>query len=270
MEVSGAQIEIVEQEKEQSIQRWVYQVLRTNIIKLTLRPALPISENEVSDALHTSRTPVREAFIRLAEDGLVKITPQKRTVVSLISLPQAEEARFMRRAIEKAVLKEASGRLGDALKAELRANIEQQHMCRKARAYEQMLRLDNEFHAGFFRGCGKERSWLYIQKLDSNYERLRTLALPRTIGDVITQHQKILDAVAQGRIESIDALVDEHMSAAAIDRVIRECPPGYFEGAPAPGGAAAEKGGRDASADGKKKKGGKARTQQARLGTKHT
>jgi GntR family transcriptional regulator, rspAB operon transcriptional repressor len=234
MEVSSMKLEIVEQEKEQSIQRWVYQVLRTNIIKMKLRPSQQISENEISDALHVSRTPVREAFIRLAEDGLLKITPQKRTVVSLISLQQAEEARFIRRAIEKAVIKEACGTLEETVKAELRGNIDEQVMCRKAAAHDRMLVLDDDFHRTIFRCCGKELSWLYIQKLDYNYDRLRALALPRIIDDVVSEHQKILDAITAGRVESIDALVEEHMNTKAIDRAVQDCPREYFEAFPAP------------------------------------
>ncbi len=227
---NAASMEIVEHDKEQPINRWVYQVLRSNIIRLKLKPASQISENEISDTLHISRTPVREAFIRLAEDGLLRITPQKRTVVSPISLRQADEARFIRRAIEKAVIKEACGKLRDSDSAELRTNIDGQVMCQKTSAYERMLIFDNDFHRVVFRVCGKEQTWLYIQKLDHNYERLRALTMPHVITRVIGEHREILDAIAQGRIEAIDALVDSHMSLEAIDRAIREYPQEYFEG----------------------------------------
>lgn len=230
MEASGVQMEIVEQEKEQSIQRWVYQVLRANIIKMRLRPAQQISENEISDSLHISRTPVREAFIRLAEDGLLKITPQKRTVVSPISLQQADEARFIRRAIEKAVIKEACASLGEPARCELRANVDEQILCRAAAAHDRMLVLDDEFHRTIFKSCGKELSWLYVQKLDYNYDRLRALALPRTVGEIVAEHGKILEAIIVGRVESIDALVEEHMSTRAIDQAIHSCPREYFDG----------------------------------------
>jgi GntR family transcriptional regulator, rspAB operon transcriptional repressor len=259
MEESGVQLEIVEQEKEQSIQRWVYQVLRTNIIKMKLRPAQQISENEISDTLHISRTPVREAFIRLAEDGLLKITPQKRTVVSLISLQQAEEARFIRRAIEKAVIKEACGRLEDSAKSELRANMDEQILCRTAAAHHRMLVLDDEFHRTIFKSCGKELSWLYIQKLDYNYDRLRALALPRIIADIVAEHEKILEAITVGRVESIDALVEQHMSTKAIDQAIHECPREYFE-------ADAERASAHPAAQ---EKGGTAPTENARLQHTH-
>ena len=227
----GPALQVGEQEGNQSIQKWVYATLRANIIGLRLPPSRAISENEISDALSTSRTPVREAFIRLAEEGLVRITPQKRTVVSPIDLRQAEEARFLRRAIEKAVLKEACGRLDGATKAQLRASLGQQAMCRTAGAFDQMLVADDEFHRTIFRACGKEQSWLYIQKLDGNLDRLRVLTLRHCIADQIAEHHRILKAIAEGRIERIDALVDEHMSLKAMQRVIDECPPEYFEGA---------------------------------------
>ena len=223
-------LEIPEHEKDQSIQRWVYHVLRTNIVKLKLPPAEQISENEVSDALKVSRTPVREAFIRLAEEGLVKITPQKRTVVSPINLEQAEEARFIRCAIEKAVWKEACGSLTNAVKAELRACIGRQLLCRKARAYDQMLADDDAFHGALFRVCGKEQSWRHVQKLNYNIDRLRVLTMPHTIAQVISEHQQILKAIGEGRIERIDALVDEHTSLKAIEAVIRDSPREYFQG----------------------------------------
>jgi DNA-binding GntR family transcriptional regulator len=223
-------LEVIEQEKDQPIHRWVYQVLRTNIIKLTLKPASQISENEISDALRTSRTPVREAFIRLAEDGLLRITPQKRTVVSPINLQQADEARFLRRAIEKAVMKEACGNLQDVEIAELRKSIDGLIMCRKTKIYDRMLIFDDDFHLVIFKACGKERSWLYVQKLDYNYDRLRTMTMPSVIDEVISEHREILDAIVKGRVESIDALVDAHMGVKAIDKVIRDYPAEYFEG----------------------------------------
>ncbi len=222
-------VEILEQEKNQPIHQWVYQVLRTNIIKLTLRPAQHISENEVSEALGISRTPVREAFIRLAEDGLIKITPQKRSSISLIDLEQAEEARFVRMALEKAVLREACRGFSETDLAALSANIQQQRDCRRSKAYERMLIVDNDFHHIIFRGCGKERSWYYLKKLDYNYDRLRTMVMPISLDQIILEHSRIRDAIAGGDIECVDEIVDRHLTWEKIERVVHECPPEYFK-----------------------------------------
>ncbi len=82
-----------------------------NIIKLHLTPGSAISEAEIADRLAVSRTPIREAFIRLVEDGLLETYPQKGSIISLIDIEQAEEMRFVRKIIEKAILKEPANNL---------------------------------------------------------------------------------------------------------------------------------------------------------------
>jgi DNA-binding GntR family transcriptional regulator len=226
--LEGLKVEVLRQEKNQPIHQWVYQVLRSSIIRLRLQPAQRISENEVSEALGISRTPVREAFIRLAEDGLIKITPQKRSTVSLIDLDQAEEARFIRMAVEKAVIKEASGRLSDADCAELESNIETQSACRRDKAYDQMLAVDNDFHRIIFRACGKERSWHFIKKLDYNYDRLRAMVVPMALDKVILEHRRIKEIIQSGIVDEVDAIVDSHMTQVIINRVVCDYPSRYF------------------------------------------
>ncbi len=224
-------LETVEREKNQPIHQWVYQVLRTNIIELHLKPAHQISENEISDRLGISRTPVREAFIRLAEDGLLKITPQKRTLVSLIDLDQAAEARFIRQAMEKAVLGEACGRLSAGARRDLEANLAAQEECLRDNAFDRMLTADNDFHRIIFRDCGRERSWLFVKKLDFNYDRLRILVIPRVIGSVIEEHRDVLDILVSGREDRIAGFVESHLTWGEIEKSLDGFPPQYFANA---------------------------------------
>lgn len=83
----------------------LYQILKEEIIKLHLEPGLNISEKGISEKFNISRTPVREAFLLLSQDGLLDIYPQKGTFVSLIDLDAVEEARFLRECVERAVVK---------------------------------------------------------------------------------------------------------------------------------------------------------------------
>ena len=64
----------------------VYDILQRNIMNLTLIPGTPMSEKDISEKMSVSRTPVREAFIRLSKEALVSIIPQKGSFVSRISL----------------------------------------------------------------------------------------------------------------------------------------------------------------------------------------
>ena len=89
-----------------------FAALRHAIVTLKLRPGQSFSEQEVAQQLGVSRTPVREAFIKLADAGLVEVLPQRGTFVRKISVKAVKDARFVREAIELAVLRQAVGRLG--------------------------------------------------------------------------------------------------------------------------------------------------------------
>src|SRR5688500_7611656 len=68
----------------------VFDTLRQAIVQLQLRPGDPLSEADIARQLGVSRQPVREAFIKLAEIGLVEIRPQRGTFVRLISIREVE------------------------------------------------------------------------------------------------------------------------------------------------------------------------------------
>jgi DNA-binding GntR family transcriptional regulator len=221
-------ITILQRERNQPIHQWVYEVLRTAIIEIHIRPTQAISETAIANLLGVSRTPVREAFIRLAEDGLLKITPQKRSVVTPIDLEQAEEARFIRRALEKAVMEEVCGRLTAEDRSALAANLEEQRACRKGREFDRMLLVDNDFHRIIFRAYRKEHSWRYIKKLDYNYDRLRTIVMPKVIDRVISEHQRILEVLSRGAVDQVEEMVDGHLDTVTINRTVGEYPSHFF------------------------------------------
>ena len=88
----------------------VYTQLRTAILELRLLPGVGISEAEVARHLGVSRQPVREAFGRLARTGYLRVQPQRRTEVVKISVQEVRNARFIREALEVAVVREACQR----------------------------------------------------------------------------------------------------------------------------------------------------------------
>ena len=78
----------------------IYESLRQAIVRLDMPPGSPISEKDICAAYDVSRTPVREALQRLAEEDLVTIYPHSGTWVSRISFSVAEEGFVIRRALE--------------------------------------------------------------------------------------------------------------------------------------------------------------------------
>ncbi|MCX7788155.1 MAG: GntR family transcriptional regulator [Spirochaetes bacterium] len=225
--VTEEALQLFPRDRSKPIHRWVYEVLRLNIIQLHMKPGRLLSETEVADLLSVSRTPVREAFIRLAEDGLLDIVPQKGSIVSLIDLDQAQEARFVRLAVEREILKGCCTQ-PIAVLEELEDTLKWQEMCGKKRVYDQLLLADNEFHRILFRLCGKERVWDAIKKLDYNYDRLRVMTLP-IVGDrIIVEHREIVRLIKDQDRGGIEELLNRHLTWEIIEQVVLEYPPELF------------------------------------------
>ncbi len=75
--------------------------LRERILSLDLRPGTPLSRAELQQQFGSSQTPVRDALMKLEEEGLVTVYPQYATLVSKIDVDLARQAHFMRRAVEQ-------------------------------------------------------------------------------------------------------------------------------------------------------------------------
>jgi DNA-binding GntR family transcriptional regulator len=229
----------------QSIRAWAYEALREHIIRLHLRPGQALSESEIGARLQASRTPVREAFIRLAEDGLLDVHAQKGSYVTRIDPARAAEARFLRATVEKAVLAEACRAFPDPVRFELAANVELQKFCRKSRTYETMFQLDNAFHALLFRGVGKERLWLHLKKFDADLDRLRMLQLSTKFdwGGIIDDHDRIARLIAARKPGPVGPLIDRHLTPVLHDALVVRYPD-YFTARAAAAGIPAARGSR--------------------------
>src|SRR3954462_6328245 len=128
-----------------SMAEQVFQTLRTAIVTMRLTPATAISEQDIADRLKVSRQPVREAFIKLTEIGMVRVLPQRGTFVMKISAKEVMDARFVREAVECAIARRASEGIGKAAIDELRDIIAEQRKAGRAKDEEAFFALDEAF-----------------------------------------------------------------------------------------------------------------------------
>ena len=109
--------------KVDSAQEKVYRTLRDEILSMVLKPGTIISTQEIAGLLGVSRTPVREAFIRLQGENLLDVAPQKGTAVALIDLDRVYQERFIREALEVENLRRFVPAASEQTIADMRNNI---------------------------------------------------------------------------------------------------------------------------------------------------
>jgi DNA-binding GntR family transcriptional regulator len=191
----------------------VYDAVRGAIVQLQLRPGYLLSEAELARQLGVSRQPVREAFIKLAEAGLVEVRPQRGTFVKLISIHEVNNARFIREAIELAVVRKAAREANKAGIAELRRNLAAQQIALSGRLSD-FMQLDDEFHSTIADMADCEHAWRLIVSLKAQLDRVRFLGFPDATPRpfVVEQHTKIVDALEQNDGDAAAATMFKHLN----------------------------------------------------------
>lgn len=191
----------------------VYDAVRGAIVQLQLRPGYLLSEAELARQLGVSRQPVREAFIKLAEAGLVDVRPQRGTFVKLISIREVTNSRFIREAIELAVVRKAAASIGAAGIADLRDIVRAQEAALSGGLGE-FMRLDDIFHSAIAGHADCEHAWRHIEALKAQLDRVRFLGFPDVTPRpmVVAQHAKIVDALEQGDGEAASAMMYKHLN----------------------------------------------------------
>lgn len=207
-------------------------VLRENILNLELAPGSMVSENEIAAKLGLSRTPVREALMTLSKVHLVEIYPQRGSAVAQIDYDLVEEACFMRRTLECAVVEIACKNLMEADRVELEDNIALQERCLATGRKEAFLQLDNQLHQKLFQMARKERTWEMMSGFTIHFDRVRSMDvalahMERNVAD----HRAIVAAVAARRPAAARQLMEKHLSHYRVDEATlrQNYPAAYFK-----------------------------------------
>ena len=210
----------------------VFEQLRDLILSLRLPPGTVLSRAQLQRQFGLSSTPIRDALMRLDAAGLVEVFPQSGTIVSLISVPLARQAQFLRRSIEQEVVRVLAEAPDPGLVGRLRALIGEQ----VGRANEDDLERFNEadlaFHQMLYAAAGVPDLWALVRHRSGHIDRIRRLHLP--IGDkaeqIVRDHAAIVDAIANGMPDRAQAELRGHLSRSlAFSDELRARFPGYFK-----------------------------------------
>lgn len=214
----------------------VYTALREEITTLSLLPGVELSIEELCSRYGVSRSPVRDALLRLERDRLVDIFPQKGTRVSFLDEKTVEEERFMRKCIElgvveKCMKKERSGREFDAFTVKLESNLLMQEASFLEDDWGGFYHLDDELHHLFYSEVGLENLWAIVDAHTGNDKRIRMLSYADAsiIEGVKGQHRALVDAIKEKNLKKV--LEVEKLHLEKVSREIKEFEeqyPSYF------------------------------------------
>jgi len=196
------------------VRQRLYQVLRQSIIQMVLAPGRALSEKEIADTFSVSRQPVREAFIRLSEAGLVEVKPQRGTYVVKISQQAVLEARFVREAIEVAVVKLAAKKgIEPSVLKELHDLVERQRRCLEPHDYDRFYHLDEAFHRTLSLGVRQQAAWKVIEEVRAQLDRVRYLSVPHStpLERLVDQHNHIIAAIEARDVKRAEEAMMLHL-----------------------------------------------------------
>lgn len=192
----------------------VFDRLRGMIISLELPPGSPLSRAALAGQFGVSSTPIRDALMRLEEEGLVEVFPQYATVVSRVDVRLAQQAHFLRQAVELEIVRGLAVRHDDALITELNAAIARQQQFAKAGDFEKFMAADNEFHAQLYAATDKQDLWSLVRSRSGHIDRLRRMHLPSPgkAQDIVRHHKLIVKAIGAGEPEEAQKHLRTHLS----------------------------------------------------------
>jgi DNA-binding GntR family transcriptional regulator len=180
-----------------SIAERVFRTLRSAIVTMRLKPGEAVSEQEIARQFAVSRQPVREAFIKLSEDGLVRVVPQRGTFVMKISVAAVTNARFVREAVECSIARKAATGLSKGDLDMLASTLAEQSNAERRGDAELFFTLDELFHRTLATASGCAYAWKVIESAKTQMDRVRFLSVPEAtpMSRLILQHGRILDGV---------------------------------------------------------------------------
>lgn len=210
----------------------VFEHLYNQIISLEVMPGSKMSETDVANQFNVSRQPVRDAFRRLGNMQLLRVQPQKTTIVQKFSLSGIRSARVVRLGVELEILRLAVKNWTPECHTDFAENLAQQDTTVKHNDTEAFHALDGAFHELIAMVAGQTEAFEVAHEKKLLVDRMCVLSLKRA--DEMTvlaqDHRQIFEAMASGDQTAAQQLFRTHLGRieSTIDSVHQSYPE-YFE-----------------------------------------
>jgi len=206
-----------------SISDQIYGVLKELILLGKIAPGERMIESNIAEDLRTSRTPVREAFQRLTQDGLVERVPQGGVRVTVITPRMVREVFGIRAVLEVYAVELACDNID--IETIIKLKELAQHARKllsspEANAREGLItlwKINTSFHETIYRAAGSEHLLKTVDQLNSLVRRFRFLSMRKTRIRAWDQHELVIKYLEDKDKVVLGELMKTHIEEAASD-----------------------------------------------------
>ncbi|MGH6887397.1 MAG: GntR family transcriptional regulator [Geminicoccales bacterium] len=195
--------------------------IRARIVRGDFQLGAPLSENTLATELGVSKTPIREALLRLKMEGLVSIKPQRGSFVFDMAAAEIVELGELRETLEVAALTLAARRNRSKLVADLEAVVAAMKAALDAGQFARYRTLDSDFHTAFFHHCGNS---FFVSCYNGFAFRVQALRArlandPALNRKSLGEHIEMVELLAEERAAEACTLLSRHVQGTIADYV---------------------------------------------------
>ncbi len=190
----------------------VHRALKRAILDQALAPGSKLPEDSIGERMGVSRTLVREALLRLSEEGLVDLRPNKGATVAQPTLEEGRDLFLTRTALERLVVETLSGKLTKEQVDQLSAHIDDEEAARAERTIS--IRLSGEFHTLLAQMTNNVSLIRYVNDLVARSSLILTMyGRPHSSECAVSEHRELLDKLVSGDTPAAEALMIHHLDS---------------------------------------------------------
>jgi DNA-binding GntR family transcriptional regulator len=194
----------------------VYEQLRTDILKLRLPPGTEIREAELAARFEVSKSPVRDALMRLEQESLVITTPRQGYRVAPISLTDVQDMFHLRAALERACVERIVHQASD----EQIATLEAFRRFEPDAWHGDFIEYNRAFHRALAELSGNARLRAHLVDLIDQMERVVLMSVNKVkqgsgnTQSLVDEHCRIIDALQERQLKRAERLAEQHIGQA--------------------------------------------------------
>lgn len=197
----------------ETLQDIAYRDVKDRILQLRLKPGQYVTDTQIAQDLNISRTPVREAFYRLENEGLLVNAARRGWRVYSLSLNDINHIFDIKIEIEGMIARQAAACADETLREQLRVSVNDMHVAVAVDSSHDWLKADFRLHDTLFQMVGNKRAERIVLNLNDQWHRLRIgfAAMEGRIGRSTQEHVVFVNAILDHNPELAESAMRDHL-----------------------------------------------------------